>query len=649
MTDLVFFSSALILSVSCIVYSANRKTLQKVQGYAFFMLLINLAVSSTADIISNYIENSRVATGGLLFTQIFTQYIYFVAHSLLAPTFALYIMMVNGSAIAKKKCFYYLFFIPAILAEVLILSNPYHKLVFFYDQNADFVRGPGEWLIYLMALLYVATGIYYLIKYRKAINAVTNLTLWYFFSFTIAGVIIQATYDNLKVELFAEALSMLGLMLAIEDDESMIDPISRAYNRSAFMAENTRLILTKHHYTVVSLNLTNYRFFSRMLHFNEQIDLLHMISTWLKRLDRQTNVYRVSECNFSLIILGKTNDEINSIIKKITARFNEGWIYGRIALDFNVQMRIANVPEDVSNPELLMELAEDMDTVEKKGVTIQRNDDLYFLARKVQVESALHRAITENRFEVYYQPIWFSGTEKIYSAEALLRLTDPDLGRLSPEEIIPIAEHNGLIGEIGRIVFDSVCAFIADPRFKELGIKYIEVNLSVYQLIMANTVEQFEESMRRHGVTPDMINLEITESASLNSSGTVESAIDELKSAGFHFSLDDYGTGYSNLTYIISMDFLNIKSDKGLLWASDTDENSKKLLMDSIRMMRRLGMNVIQEGVETKEQLDLVLEAGANLIQGYYFSKPLPKEDFIDYVRDYNGSSKNKPKIIGMT
>ena len=146
--------------------------------------------------------------------------------------------------------------------------------------------------------------------------------------------------------------------------------------------------------------------------------------------------------------------------------------------------------------------------------------------------------------------------------------------------------------------------------------------------------------MKQYNVTSDQINLEITETASLSAASTVSASINELKNAGFRFSLDDYGTGYSNLTYVIDMDFLNIKSDKGLLWASDNDVNSRHLLMDSIRMMRRLGMNVIQEGVETSEQLDLVLDAGANLIQGYYFSKPLMEKEFVDFVRKFNEHPK---------
>jgi EAL domain-containing protein (putative c-di-GMP-specific phosphodiesterase class I) len=141
--------------------------------------------------------------------------------------------------------------------------------------------------------------------------------------------------------------------------------------------------------------------------------------------------------------------------------------------------------------------------------------------------------------------------------------------------------------------------------------------------------------MNKFGIKPEQINLEITESASFHESEALARNIQRLRDIGFQFSLDDFGTGYSNLTYVINTEFENIKSDKGLLWDVD-NYKSKVVLLETIRMMRSLGMDVVQEGVETKEQLDLVVEAGANKIQGYYFSKPLPADEFINFLDKFN-------------
>ncbi|MBR3735770.1 MAG: EAL domain-containing protein, partial [Lachnospiraceae bacterium] len=247
-------------------------------------------------------------------------------------------------------------------------------------------------------------------------------------------------------------------------------------------------------------------------------------------------------------------------------------------------------------------------------------------------------------FQVYYQPIYSTAEKRIMAAEALIRLFDPEYGFMPPEDMIKMAENEGYILQIGEIVFRKVCEFYRDNELDKKGIEYIEVNLSPIQCAQRKMAEEFEGIMKEYGIKPKQINFEITETATTSEMDNFIRNMKNFYLRGIDLSLDDYGTGYSNLTYIISMDFLNIKSDKGLLWDADKNRNSRMLLGDTIRMLRRLGVNVIQEGVETKYQLDFVLEAGANLIQGFYFSQPLRPDAFIDYVERFKGVKTEKTK-----
>ena len=635
MVDVAILSCTFILSVSCIVYFLSNKQLQKVQSYLFLAIMINVSVSAVADIISNYIENSLVATGTLFRWQYATQIIFFLAHTTLAPLYALYVMMVNGSGLNRKNSFFYLILSPLVISELLLITNPLTNWMFYYDKYADFVRGPYEFILYITAALYLFISMYFMLRYRKAVSRETNIALWYFFSFTIIGIIVQMINSEFKVELFAESVSMLGVMLTIENEDALIDSGSMVYNRAAFTNENVRLLCTGQHYAVISVNMTNLRFYTRILDYNAMRDVVRMIAAWLRSCNKNVRVYRNATNNMTLILLYKNEKEVDALVSTIADRFRDTWIYGRSEIELNAEIRVAYVPEEFNDVNLLTELTESNSDIETPGVRVFRGDELDSFKRKAQVEEALKKALEEDTFQVYYQPIWNAEKNRMESAEALIRLTDSELGFISPEEFIPIAEQSGLITEIGLYVFEKVCQFITKERTKALGLKYIEVNLSIFQLLVGNTLEHFLEIMKRYGVTSDQINLEITETGSLATSNTMISAINEMQEWGFKFSLDDYGTGYSNLSYIMSMDFLNIKSDKGLLWDADTRESSSIMLTDTIKTIRRLGMNVIQEGVETKEQLDLVVGAGANLIQGYYFSKPLPEEAFYDYMVEF--------------
>ena len=644
MTDIVFLFCTLVLSVSCVVYFLSRKQLLKAQSKVFLSILVFVSFSAAVDIVSNYIENRYIAAGNLFTTQYITQVLYLMAHQTLAPLFALYIMMVNGVGVKRGKGFLILFLLPMFFAVFMVMTNPFTEWVFYYDDYRKFQRSAGELVIYVISGAYLFVSMIFMVRYRKAVSGGTNLALWYFFSFTIVGILVQALHPDLKVELFAESISLLGVMLTVENDDEFIDSASKVYNRQAFQSDNVRLIHTGHKYAVVCLNMTNMRFYTRMLEYNDMTEVIRLMTQWLRELSKDVTVYRITPNNLALIIFYHDADQVEALVEKIEERFADGWVYKNVSLDLNTLIRVAMVPEELSEPDLLLELAEENAEVEHQGVQVQRGSELYFITRRAQVEEALKRALSEGRFEVYYQPIWDAKKDRIVSAEALLRLNDPVLGRLSPDELIPIAERNGMIVEIGLVVFEEVCAFLADKRVQRLHLDYIEVNLSIYQLIMGNTLDRFREIMKKYDIEPEQINLEITETASVNASSSPISVINEMKNAGFTFSLDDYGTGYSNLTYIISMDFLNIKSDKGLLWDADKNRNSRMLLGDTIRMLRRLGVNVIQEGVETKYQLDFVLEAGANLIQGFYFSQPLRPDAFVDYVERFKGVKTEKTK-----
>lgn len=638
MTDLVFLTCTLILSVSCTVYFLMSKRLQKVQSVLLLIIMINISLSAVTDIISNYIENTTIARGGIFALQYGTQMAFFIFHITLAPLYALYVMMVNGIGLNKRVRDFIPILIPMIVAEVLIIINPFTNWMFYYNGNKNFVRGPYEFIIYGVAAFYLVLALYFMVKYRTAVTKTTNFTLWYFFSFTLVGILIQLVNSEFKVELFAESVSLLGIILSIENDAEFIDYATKVYNRRAFMNEIIRLLRTGHRYGVISITLTNLRFYQRMLNYNATSEMLSMISDWLSSTDKRVNVYRTTPDSFAVIYLYERETDMDMLVDIIAEQFTSGWVFDGVHLDFNTVIHAALIPQEIADPDLILELTEQNSDVEHSGVVVMKGKDLEAITRKTLIEHALRRAIDEDEFKVYYQPIWNAKTKKIETAEALVRLIDPALGFIPPDEFIQIAEQNGLINDIGISVFEKVCAFLADERTKKVGLTYVEVNLSIYQLIAGNTIEQFKEAMDKYGVTPDQINLEITESGSVSTSHALLTNIDELKELGFKFSLDDYGTGYSNLTYIISMDFTNIKSDKGLLWDANKNENSRILLTDTIQMMRRLGFNVIQEGVENREQLDLVVNAGANLIQGYYFSKPVPAGEFLTFVERFDYS-----------
>ena len=250
------------------------------------------------------------------------------------------------------------------------------------------------------------------------------------------------------------------------------------------------------------------------------------------------------------------------------------------------------------------------------------------------VEKLIDDCIASDRVLVYLQPIYSTKEKRFVSAEALCRLLDESGNIIPPSSFISIAEKNGMINKLDEIVFDKVCKFIAKNDMDELGLNYIETNLSVVQLSDYELANKYLEIIERNKIDTKYINLEITETAGIEQINSLMDNLQKLKSNGISLSLDDYGTGYSNLNYVVSMPVQIIKFDKKM-----TDEyfagSKAKFVMDySIRMFKAMDLKIVSEGVETKIQLDSLAELGVDYIQGYYFSKPLPMDEFIEFIKN---------------
>lgn len=253
------------------------------------------------------------------------------------------------------------------------------------------------------------------------------------------------------------------------------------------------------------------------------------------------------------------------------------------------------------------------------------------------MQDVIRNALRDHSFQVYYQPIWNAKSASIDSAEALLRLKDEEWKKChavgSVEELVRAAEESGLIAEVGRFVLEEVCRFIAKELPGELGIRYIEVNLSVAQCEKEDLIDMVKNVMEHFGVRPEQIRFEITESAPVHNLSVMQKNLQMLNEFGSEFLLDDYGSGYANLSYLMNFPTETVKLDKNLLWEAEKSEKAAMILQGTIEMLQKTGYQIVAEGVETPDQKKRLTDLHCEYLQGYYFSKPLSGKEFITYCR----------------
>jgi len=254
----------------------------------------------------------------------------------------------------------------------------------------------------------------------------------------------------------------------------------------------------------------------------------------------------------------------------------------------------------------------------------------------INIDSIINDALKNNLFELHYQPIYSTKQKRFHSAEALIRLHDEKYGYISPDVFIPAAEKSGAIYQIGIFVFEEVCRFIKSDVFQQLNLEYIEINLSVAQCMQDNLANDLLDILHKYDVSPEKINLEITETAMESSYEIMMKNLNALAKAGITFSLDDYGTGFSNIQRIITMPLSIVKLDKSFI---DEIHNPdyQVIVTNTIKMLKDLNLKILSEGVEGESQLGFLNEQECDYIQGYYFSKPLTKNDFISFILEQKG------------
>jgi diguanylate cyclase (GGDEF)-like protein/PAS domain S-box-containing protein len=332
-------------------------------------------------------------------------------------------------------------------------------------------------------------------------------------------------------------------------------------------------------------------------------------------------------------------DQISRIANSLLKSFIEPIIVDDRECRVTISIGISVYGTDAIDEETLMKHADvAMYVAKDKGKNnfqfYSRSIHLRTKAR-IDLEVNLGSALKKNELYLFYQPKLDIHTGKIAGAEALLRWKNPQLGKISPADFIPVAEENGLIIPIGEWVFINGCQqsrawydLSSDPFC-------LSINLSARQFNDPNLIETIKKTLKLHQLAPHQLELEITESTVINNPRHAINILNELKQIGLKISLDDFGTGYSSLGQLKHYPIDTLKIDRSFIKEIPFDNDDKALTKAIITMGKTLGMTVVAEGVETVEQLDFLHEHGCDQIQGFYFQKPLPANEFDQWYRSY--------------
>jgi len=372
-------------------------------------------------------------------------------------------------------------------------------------------------------------------------------------------------------------------------------------------------------------------------------ELLRQFSDRLKKSVRETDLVARFAGDEFVIALKNIDSAMQTefLAEGLLKKLSEPYHIKKNDLSITVSIGITLYPDDGQTME---ELLHNADSAMYEAKRSGKNCIYFFnekLSKQVKRHVKVHNEIIEglhnNQFEMFFQPIMHLNSRSVTKCEALVRWIHPEKGIVSPADFIPIAEETGAIRLLGDWILDRTCYLSKQMEIMGFSLR-ISINRSVAEFFPKDVDQRWLEVINKHGVNAANITFEITESLLMARNDSQLDKINRLREKGITFSIDDFGTGYSAINYLRHYPVDYLKIDRSFIADATTDEQDRTLVEVIIKMGQALDIKVIGEGIETQEQLNLLSDYGCDYIQGYFVGKPMPFDQFVDFIKTYEST-----------
>ena len=626
-------AAALVSLAVILSYLREQKVKTKISD-SFTALTWQCFTSCLFDILSvQLIKNITPQLVWLNYIVLIVYYIMFNAMPLLYYMLFWFLSEKNRKMPLKQ---YWIMFGIYLTFSLFTVTSPVTHLVFWFDDNLIFRHGPLFYGYYILDIFYVLLGVIHFLRHRKQFTSTQIMSLMFFTFACFVASMIQTFVPYLLISGFVFSLTILITFLSLENPDDYIDMESGLYNRRAFMVRAQERIDFERPMFIIGLYSEPLIHILRSIGEENRRIFYNNVFSYLREMAGKENVYRLTYEKFAIMFTEISDEKGYEVVEEICNYFREPIKCGNIEISISLNVRIVKYPDDVTSLEDLMDLIEDSleDKIGYNDAVSLRADPKILDKRKREhkIVQILEEAMNNNSFDIVYQPIYNIDKGGYTSAEALLRLRSEELGDLTPDEFIPLAEKNGLSLQIGNYVFKEVCKFIANNKLWEKGIENIHVNLSVIQCMQEKLYEILFDIMDHYEVDYKYIDLDVSETTAIIANETLLRNMNVMLDHGMSFSLDNYGTGLSNTNTLVKYPFKYVKLDKTLVRSAVNDEKARIILHKTVSMVKDLDMSVVAEGVEDMGEYDMVVYLGCNYIQGFMFSNPLSPEDYLKFV-----------------
>ena len=612
--------------------------------------------------------------------------IYHIIQPLLASLLLAYVltvtrkMKINDLSMSLVVTFYGLVF--AFLTPIGVGSKGYFTIT-----DDGVIRGPLVWATYCTFLFAAGFAAVMAFRYRKTLREGIFRTLLGLSLLTLGSVVTEIFFPQMLFSGFALAMGLLLVYFVLDKPEEVLDPTTGLLNIDAMTNFIDELILQEYSYSVVIVKVENLKRINSVFGYSIGNRTLKSVADFFasfspdirckEKKEKQENdpadpsapktlsskcgdgrtmdtalpdvwAFRLLSNQFAIVCASKLDQD--TLIDKVRARFKEPFeVLGMELRLIETIVEIRETGSFASGADLCKVVELVLPTVPKGDIVTIDEQKLEDISRQVSIEKELSRAIDSECFDIHLQPVFDVASSKFTMAESLVRFEHSQYGPLSPAEFMPIAEMRGLAALIDEQVLRKVCAFIRDRKAQSvLGLEKISVNVALTDLAMPSYPKKIDAILKEYDVPHDMIVFEISETATEASLMLVERNIEILSNEGYGFALDNFGATGGNTSFVRALPFDYVKFDRTMLMDAMDSKRDQIVLENAIDLMRKMNVKTVIAGAETIKEADLATNCSVDFIQGAYYSRPLPPDLFVSYVKLSNHEMRKRggKKII---
>lgn len=572
----------------------------------------------------------------------------FVLQQVVMLVFLLYAIVVFVPYARKRIGFVFIMGL-AVLYSLLLLSSPVTHEVFWFDERLRYTYGR---LYIVTGIMPAICGLYGLWIVSRGRNRVSKKVLHsIYLSLAVSGFVGVLQFFFFRDQLvlyFCFTLLLVAVFFSVQSPDYYLDQNTNAFNNDGLMVMMKDRIDRKTKFSVLLMSIYDFEGIKGGFSPQNKRKVYQRLCAGLirrpkkERKKMKMDVFRDDD---KFYVMFHNTEEAERYAMKIGTWVTEGIYVDEASPKVKIvaTMLLFDVPGRVQTEEEFHSVIKYFmtdDYYKKYNVMQTINEEFYRKKKRYDdVRHLVEEAVRTGEIEMYYQPIYSTSQGDFHSAEALVRLRDTNsIGFVSPEEFIPIAEKEHLILQLEELILRKTFQFIQRARLRNYGVQYVELNLSGNQCTQVNLAEQLKELLREYNIPASFINFEVTETSAIENSDNLIRSMIELQSYGSTFALDDYGSGASNLKYLVDYPFQIVKLDKSIVWAhfGETNPKTRAVLPYSVRMLSEMKVRIVAEGVETAQQKEELVRLGVHYLQGYYFSKPLPEKEYLEFLKANN-------------